>query len=41
MTKDTEHFFLGAFQPLGILQLRIICLALYSNFNMVIWFSGV
>jgi hypothetical protein len=29
MTKDVEHF-LGASQPFGIPQLRILCLALYS-----------
>jgi hypothetical protein len=40
MIKDVEHF-LGASQPLGIPQLRILCLALYPIFNRVVWFSGV
>jgi hypothetical protein len=31
MTKDVEHF-LGASQPFGIPQLRILCLALYPTF---------
>ena len=31
------NIFLGASQTFGILQLRILCLALYPN----IWFSGV
>jgi hypothetical protein len=38
MIKDVEHF-LGAFQPFGIPQLRILSLALYLIFNGVIWFS--
>jgi hypothetical protein len=37
MTKDVEHF-LGASQPFGIPQLKILCLALYPIFNRVIWF---
>jgi hypothetical protein len=41
MIKDIEHLFLGASQPFGISQLRILCLALYPIFNRVIWFSGV
>jgi len=32
---------LGASEPFSIPQLRILCLALYPNFNRVIWFSGV
>jgi hypothetical protein len=40
-TKDVEHYFLGASQPFGIPQLRILCLALYPIFNRVICFSGV
>ena len=35
MIKDVEHF-LGASQPFGIPQVRILCLALYSIFNGVI-----
>jgi hypothetical protein len=35
MTKDVE-LFLGASQPFGIPQLKIVCLALYSIFNSVI-----
>jgi hypothetical protein len=40
MIKDFEHFF-SASQPFGIPQLRILCLALYPIFNVVIWISGV
>jgi hypothetical protein len=40
MIKDVEHF-LGASHPFVILQLRILCLAMYSIFNGVICFSGV
>jgi hypothetical protein len=40
MTKHAEHF-LGVSQPLGIPQLRILCLALYHIFNRVTCFSGV
>jgi hypothetical protein len=41
MTKDLEHFFRSS-RPLGIPQLRNLCLALYPIFfNRVIWFSGV
>jgi hypothetical protein len=36
MTKNVGHFFLGASQPFGIPQLRILCLALYPIFNRVI-----
>ena len=36
MIKDVEHFFLGASQPFGIPQFRILCLALYSIFDKVI-----
>jgi hypothetical protein len=32
MTKDVEHF-LGASQPFGIPQFRILCLALYPIFK--------
>ena len=32
---------LGASQPFGTPQLRIVCLALYPIFNRVICFSGV
>jgi hypothetical protein len=32
---------LGAFKPLDIPQLRILCLVLYPILNRVIWFSGV
>ena len=35
------NIFVGASQPFGIPQLRILCLALYPIFNRVIWFSGV
>jgi hypothetical protein len=40
MIKDVEHFcrFFSAF---GIPKLRILCLALYPIFNVVICFSGV
>uniref|UniRef100_A0A0V1KH93 Uncharacterized protein n=1 Tax=Trichinella nativa TaxID=6335 RepID=A0A0V1KH93_9BILA len=31
----------GASQPFCILQLKILCLALYPIFSRVIWFSGV
>jgi hypothetical protein len=38
LCRIPEHFFflLGAFQPFGILQLSILCLALYPIFNGVI-----
>jgi hypothetical protein len=36
MIKDAEHFFLGASQPFGIPQVRILCLALSHTFNGVI-----
>ena len=39
MIKDAEHF-LGASQPFGIPQMRILCLALRPIFNGAIWFSG-
>ena len=35
------NIFLGASQPFGIPQLRILCLAQYSIFNRIIWFPGV
>ena len=35
------NIFSGASQPLGILQVRILCLALSPIFNGVIWFSVV
>jgi hypothetical protein len=38
MIKDVE-LFLGASEPLGIPQLRILCLALHPIFNRIIWFS--
>jgi hypothetical protein len=41
MTEDAEHFLLGASQPFGIPQFRILCLALYPNFNRIICLSEV
>ena len=38
--RDDEHLF-RCFSPLDIPQLKIICSALYSIFNTIIWFSGV
>jgi hypothetical protein len=38
MTKNSS---LGASQPFGIPQLRILCLILYPIFNRDSWFSGV
>jgi hypothetical protein len=35
MIKDVEHF-LGASQPFGIPQLRILCLAMHPIFDGVI-----
>ena len=40
MTNDVGHI-LVASQPLGIPQLRILCLAMYPIFNRVVGFSGV
>jgi hypothetical protein len=40
MIKDVENI-LGASQPFNIPQMRILCLALCTIFNGVIWFSEV
>ena len=40
MIMDVQHF-LGASQPFSIPHLRILCLALYPNFNRFTWVSGV